>query len=79
MIIYMISAFVLVNCHFPFDTTIIDELSKMPSITSVYRTEGRYELLLKVSAETKEKLTEVTFDIGKVPGIDTTLSLIIAQ
>jgi hypothetical protein len=40
----MIAAFVLVNCHFPFDARITDELSRMTSITNIYRTEGRYDL-----------------------------------
>ena len=75
----MLAAFVLVNCHFPFDRRIMQEISKMPSITNIYRTEGRYDLMVKINADTKEKLTNViSQDLDSIPGVDATLTLIIA-
>ena len=75
----MISAFVLVNCHFPFDTKIIHEISKLPSVTNVYRTEGRYDLIVKLTADTENKLNEViSTDIKTIHGVDATFSLVIA-
>jgi DNA-binding Lrp family transcriptional regulator len=76
----MISAFVLVNCHFPFDTRIKNEIAKMSSVSAIYRTEGRYDLIVKLDAETEDKLGEViSKDISTIRGIDATLSLTIAQ
>ena len=76
--IYMILAFVLVNCHFPFDTRIKDEISSMPFVSSIHRTEGRYDLIIKIHAETEDQLRERIYkDISTLRGVDGTLSLTI--
>ena len=75
----MIAAFVLVNCHFPFDTRIMHEISKMPSVTNVSRTEGRYDLLIKINAETEDQLRYmISRDFNAIAGVDATLTMIIA-
>jgi DNA-binding Lrp family transcriptional regulator len=75
----VISAFVLINCHFPFDVRIKDDISNIPSVTEVYRTSGRYDLLVKINADAEDKLKEiVSEDIGTIHGIDDTPALIIA-
>ena len=76
----MISAFVLVNCHFPFDTKIKNEISKIPFVSTIHRTEGRFDLIVKIDAETEDKLREIiSTDISKIRGVDAMLSLTIAQ
>jgi DNA-binding Lrp family transcriptional regulator len=78
--IYMILAFVLVNCHFPFDKRIKDEISSMPFVSSIDRIEGRYDLIIKINAETEDKLRElISKDISTIRGVDGTLSLIIVS
>ncbi len=75
----MTSAFVLVNCHFPFDVKIKDDISNIPSVTEVYRTSGRYDLLVKINADGEDNLKEIVSEaIGKIHGIDDTVALIIA-
>lgn len=75
----MVAAFVLVNCHFPFDSRIMYEISNMPPVTNVYRTEGRYDLIVKINAETKDMLTNlVSRDFAAIPGVDATLTMFIA-
>jgi len=75
----MIAAFVLVNCHFPFDSRIQDEISRIPSVTNIYRTEGRYDLMVKVNAETEDKLKNmISRDLDAINGVDATLIMIIA-
>lgn len=75
----VISAFVIINCHFPFDTKILNEITKLSSVASVNRTEGRYDLIIKVNAETEESLKElISDDITTIPGVDSTLLLTIA-
>ncbi|MDQ4012416.1 MAG: Lrp/AsnC ligand binding domain-containing protein [Thermoproteota archaeon] len=75
----MISAFVLINCHFPFDVRIKNDISNIPSVTEIYRTSGRYDLLVKISADAEDNLKEiVSKDIGTIHGIDDTVELIIA-
>jgi DNA-binding Lrp family transcriptional regulator len=74
----MVSAFVLVNCHFPFDTRIMDKISSMPFVSSIHRTEGRYDLIIKINAETEDQLRErISKDISTIRGVDGTLSLTI--
>jgi DNA-binding Lrp family transcriptional regulator len=74
----MVSAFVLVNCHFPFDVRIKDDISNMASVTEVYRTSGRYDLLVRINADAEDKIKEiVSKDIGTIHGIDDTVALII--
>jgi DNA-binding Lrp family transcriptional regulator len=76
----MISAFVLVNCHFPFDIKIINEISRMPFVSAVHRTEGRYDLIVKIIADTEDNLKEViSRNINTIKGVDATLSLTIAS
>ena len=75
----MISAFVLINCHFPFDVRIKNDISNIPSVTEIYRTSGRYDLLVKISADAEDNLKEiVSKDISTIHGIDDTVELIIA-
>jgi DNA-binding Lrp family transcriptional regulator len=76
----MVSAFVLVNCHFPFNTRIMDEISKMPSVANVYRISGRYDLIVKVNANTEDEVKEiVSRDISALQGVDATVTIIIAK
>lgn len=49
----------------------------MQQVVAVYRTEGRYDLLFKVNAESEEKLKEmISMQINKLSGIDGTILLI---
>ena len=76
----MTTAYVLVNCHFPFDPTIKDKISRMPAVTSVDRTEGRYELMVKIGGETEDDIRNIVAqDFNSISGVDATLIMIIAQ
>lgn len=75
----MVSAFVLVNCHFPFDTKIMADISKMPFVSDVHRTEGRYDLMVKVNADTEDGLKEaISKGISAVKGVNAIVSLTVA-
>jgi DNA-binding Lrp family transcriptional regulator len=57
----------------------MDEISGMPSVMNIYRTEGRYDLMVKVNAETKEMITRiVSNDFRAIQGVDATLTMFIA-
>lgn len=76
----MTSAFVLVNCHFPFNTRIMDEIRTMRQVSIIHRTEGRYDLIVKVDAETAEKLGEIISNsISKISGVDDIVCLTVAD
>jgi DNA-binding Lrp family transcriptional regulator len=50
----------------------------MPFVSSIHRTEGRYDLIIKINAETEDQLRErISKDISTIRGVDGTLSLTI--
>ena len=50
----------------------------MPFVSSIHRTEGRYDLIIKNNAETEDELRElISKGISIVRGVDSTLSLTI--
>lgn len=76
----MVSAFLLVNCHFPFDVRIAEQISKLAFVSNVYRTEGRYDLVVRLNANTKDILREqISGDISAIQGVDDTVTLNIAD
>jgi DNA-binding Lrp family transcriptional regulator len=44
---------------FPIDVRIKKDISNIPSVTEVYRTSGRYDLLVKINADAEDKLKEI--------------------
>lgn len=49
----------------------------MQHVLAVHRTEGRYDLIIKVSGESEENLKEiVSLQINKIRGVDATILLI---
>ena len=76
----MISAFVLINCRFPLDVSILEALRKLPSITSVYRTSGIYDIIVKISDVTEQELRKaVSKNINSIHDVNSTVTMIIAQ
>ena len=76
----MVSAFVLVNCHFPFDVRVAGQISKLAFVSNVYRTEGRYDLVVRLNADTENALKEqISGDIGSIQGVNDTITLRIAD
>jgi DNA-binding Lrp family transcriptional regulator len=49
---------VFINCHFPFSDALIEELGKLPFVSSVYRTSGIYDIIVRVNSLTEEALSE---------------------
>jgi DNA-binding Lrp family transcriptional regulator len=75
----MTSAFVLVNCRFPFDARVLDEISKMPSVTNVYRTSGLYDLIVRVTVDTQDQLQRlISGDISRVRDVNSTITMVVA-
>ena len=53
------SAFVLIDCDFPFSANIIEELKNIPEIVEFYRVQSIYDIIAKVDADSEEKLHEI--------------------
>lgn len=52
----------------------------MRQVSVVHRTEGRYDLIVKATVETEEKLKEIiSKNINKISGVNAIVSLTIAD
>ena len=50
------TAFVLIDCDFPFSANIIEELKKIPEIAEFYRVQSIYDMIAKVNADSEDQL-----------------------
>ena len=77
----MPSAYILINYGLSFEhEQNIDKLKELPEIIVVERLSGAYDLLVKVSADTMDKLKEtITWHIRKIDKIKSTLTLIVIE
>jgi DNA-binding Lrp family transcriptional regulator len=72
------SAFVLIDCDFPFSENIIEELKKIPEVEELYRVQSIYDIIAKVNADSKDQLNEVVMrKVREIEGIKNTLTMII--
>jgi DNA-binding Lrp family transcriptional regulator len=72
------SAFVLIDCDFPFLENIIEELKKISEIEEFYRVQSIYDMLAKVNADSEDQLHEiVSRKLRGIEGIKNTLTMII--
>lgn len=76
----MTSAFLLINCEFPFAGEVISELGKVPEIIDIYKLHGMYDIIAKVKSDTEEHLNEIIkVRIRKIDKIKSTLTMIIVE
>ena len=74
------SAFVLIDCDFPFSENVIEELKKIPEIEEFYRVQSIYDIIAKVNADSEDQLNEiVTRKVREIEGIKNTLTMIIVS
>src|ERR687886_382891 len=79
--LYMPEAYVLLNCDFGVDDeSIVNKLKELPEIVEVNGVSGAYDMLVKVSADTMEKLKEtISLRIRTIDNVKSTLSLIVIE
>jgi DNA-binding Lrp family transcriptional regulator len=71
------TAYVLINCEYGFQEEIIDQLKELPELVEVYAVCGSYDIIVKVTADTINKLKEtISLRIRKTDKITSTLTLI---
>jgi len=76
----MPKALVLMNAELGHETTLVNELKKTPNVTEVYAVYGVYDVIVKVEAETMEKLREaIATKLRRISGIKSTLTMIIVE
>ncbi len=79
--VFMPEAYVLLNCDFGVDDkSIVNKLKELSEIVEVNSVSGAYDLLVKVSADTMEKLKEtISLRIRTIDNVKSTLSLIVIE
>jgi DNA-binding Lrp family transcriptional regulator len=70
-------AYVLINCESGSESIIIRELKRLSQVVEVSKVDGSYDLIVKVTADTVDKVKEViSLKIRGFEQIRTTLTLI---
>lgn len=73
-------AIVLIQTDIGAESRVMEELIKIPEITEAYIVYGIYDIIVKIEAESLEKIREViTNKIRKLPDIRTTSTMVIVE
>ena len=73
-------AYVLLNCELGHEPDIINELKKLPGINDVEGCYGVYDMIVKISSDSMDKLKEtITWHIRKIDKIKSTWTLIVIE
>ena len=76
----MHSAFILMNAELGKESSIVDQLKKIPHVIEVHPVYGVYDVLMIIESESMEDLREIiTTQIRKLEGIKSTLTMIIVK
>ncbi len=76
----MPKALILMNAELGHETNVINELKETPNVTEVYVVYGVYDVIVKVEAESMEKLREaIATRLRKISGIKSTLTMVIVE
>jgi DNA-binding Lrp family transcriptional regulator len=76
----MPSAYILVNCTLGSEEKIINEISKLPDVKEVRGTYGVHDIFVKVKSDNTETMNHtITNKIRKVPGITSTVTLVVIE
>ena len=74
----MVTAFVLIGAERGYENDLVRDLKKTPNVDNVYVVYGIYDIVVKVVAETIERLKEtITWKIRRLDKIRSTLTLIV--
>ena len=72
----MTSAFIFINCHFPFIHAVIEELAKLPFVSNVYRTSVIYNIIVRVNSPTENALRQnMIRDIRGIENVNSTVTM----
>lgn len=76
----MPQAFVLINSEIGAEEDLLKELKKIENVKEAYSVYGVYDIVVKVEADTMEKLKEiVTWKIRRLDKVRSTLTMIVME
>ncbi len=76
----MESAYIMINCEFGSEETVIEQLKSIPGVKEVRGVFGNYDVLAKIQTPSIESLREIiTFQIRKIPQIYSTTTIMCSK
>ncbi|MCI4461029.1 MAG: Lrp/AsnC ligand binding domain-containing protein [Nitrososphaeria archaeon] len=70
-------AFVLLNVEPGKEEKVLEELRSIPEIKEAHRVYGVYDTLIKIEADSQEKLKDIiTWRIRRIPNVRSTLTML---
>lgn len=75
----MSKAFILMNCDLGTEGDIMKALSTRKGVSFVYRTQGVYDLIMKLELGSGDELRRNIQDIRKIDNVRSSLTMIIAE
>ena len=69
--------FVLLNADLGYESTLAAEMKNMEGVTDSYTVYGVYDIMLKIEADSMERLKEFIGAIRKTKGVKSSLTMLI--
>jgi hypothetical protein len=75
----MFKAFVLLNCDIGAEGAIINQMNTISGVSEAVRVSGVYDIVAKLSDESKEKISLLVRKIRAIANIRSSLTMIVAS
>jgi DNA-binding Lrp family transcriptional regulator len=76
----MPTAYVLINCDLGSEEEILQEIKKLTGVSEVSGVYGVYDIIVKISADTMDKLREtITWHVRRIDKVRSTLTMIVIE
>jgi protein-arginine kinase activator protein McsA len=75
----MSTAFVFLNCELGTEHAIIDEMKGISGVSEAVRVSGVYDIVAKVSDESREHISKVVKKIRGIVNIRSSLTMVVAE
>ena len=75
----MVNAYVLICCDLAASEKVVEELEKIDGVEEVSPVSGVYDIVVRISSSSEEKLKSIYMDIRKMKKVLTTITLIVSK
>jgi DNA-binding Lrp family transcriptional regulator len=75
----MLNAFVFLNCDIGTEPAILNEITDIFSVSEAVQLYGVYDIVAKVSGESREDIAKSVRKIRTIPNIRSSLTMVVAE
>ena len=75
----MLNAFVFLNCEIGAERTVMNEMSSFSGVSEAVRVSGVYDIVAKVSDESRENMSTLVKKIRAIASIRSSLTMVVAS